>query len=510
MSIKSQYLDPFQMIMEAVDSTRGAETTPIPMDYKDLEDVGSAAKVQEQAKIFVPESRREQVRDDIVDYLNQKLDSADDFGGSEVISYPNKMQLDLVIGYSGKKPQVIRLEVKPENRGGSGGGAAATKIQEVGMAVFTAIRYYKKGNNDLECHTNDPKKCLDSEDYSMGMSHVDCNNEVTVDEIMSLSQDWKNAFIMGANKIYKEVGGSGWEFVRGDKKVEKSISDAFGRVKSESGLASEDKWNPSDIWMVKDKDNIVELLKQENTINCLNNFISLAFTDANIPTESKKQVPRRSLVGLSLKKLGESPKWQIMNEPNVSQLKKAEGITYDKSATQAELTAFSGMDVYLCYGKGRFNSFQCRNFGGKNKGDWKLELKGKYAAQGKIQGQVMRDLLKKAKGFPDAPKEPNFSDCGKTSKSIMDSITDEIFNIMNSLPRAPKGFTKGTNKTIQANMKAEIRTKDASWRYSKLCGLRFLQWLNKLHKVEANRAMKEMYLYASSQTDKSSSYYKIY
>ena len=74
---------------------------------------------------------------------------------------------------------------------------------------------------------------------------------------------------------------------------------------------------------------------------------------------------------------------------------------------------------------------------------------------------------------------------------------------MNALPTKPKGWNA-------KDAKAEFRDKDASWRFSKLSGLRFLAWLNSLGNGEADRAMKEMYLYASSQTDKSSVFYKVY
>ena len=55
-----------------------------------------------------------------------------------------------------------------------------------------------------------------------------------------------------------------------------------------------------------------------------------------------------------------------------------------------------------------------------------------------------------------------------------------------------------------------ITMKDASWRYSKLCGLKFLEWLSGLGAGRASRAMKELYLYASSQTDKSSVHFKLF
>ena len=65
-------------------------------------------------------------------------------------------------------------------------------------------------------------------------------------------------------------------------------------------------------------------------------------------------------------------------------------------------------------------------------------------------------------------------------------------------------------KTGEKNMKVQISMKDTSWRYSKLCGLRFLDWMSGLGAGRASRAMKELYLYASSQTDKSSVHFKLF
>ena len=52
-----------------------------------------------------------------------------------------------------------------------------------------------------------------------------------------------------------------------------------------------------------------------------------------------------------------------------------------------------------------------------------------------------------------------------------------------------------------------INMRPQSWRYSKLSGLRLLKWINSSNK--ANDVMKELYLYAGSQSDYSSVYYKL-
>ena len=506
-TIPSRLDIPMNIIMGAFDATRGVEGMTL-MEVKKVEQEWGK-KIQVGAKVFVKESQRLPVRDAVADYLNNMIDDGDTTVIQEVTTGTSRDEdkelLDVVVGYENNKPQVIRIEIKPENSGGSGGGAAATKIQESGTALFTAIRYMKR--DDLECHPKSADKCLTDEDYEKGWKFVRAPG-VKLDEIMSLSQDWKNVFILQANTIHKKVGGEGWIFVRGDDKIEAAISDRFKNVVAKdpmANLAQEDKWNPADIWMVKESkiDTLESLLMMEETVDCLNNFLQLAFTNKNIQTKSKKKVPRKSLIGISLKKLGDSVRFEAKNKVNDEGLIKREQVGFNKSATVNRLKAFTAIDVYLNYGTANTQSFQARNFGGKNKGDWKLELKGEFAAMGKIQGQVMRDLLKRAK-FKNIPDEPKFSDC-KDNSSNLEKIVDEIYEKFNNLKTKPNDW-KGT----EDELKGKIREKDASYRYSKLSGLRLLEWINKLPVDKANSAMKEMYLYASSQSNKSSVYYKMF
>ena len=492
-----------------------ADSNVISMDLKKVENDDSQKQIQIALTTFVPASERTKVRDSVADYLENLIDKGDAEVGHEVRlgtkTNANKEQLDLVMRYGDTtkltKPQVIRVLVKPTNAGGSGGGSAATKVQEVGQALFAAIRYNK--DKDLECHASNAEQCLEDKDFDDAWPSV-YGPGVTLDEIKGLSQDWKNSFIKGANTIYHKVKGKDWEFLRGDDVIEAEISNRFKTVVAKdpkAHLAQEDKWNPADIWMIqpKHKTTLLELLKMENTTDCLNNFLQLAFSEDDIPTIAKKKVPKRSLVGISLKKLGPQPQWKTMNALGTSRLKKTEGVGFKKQPTLNELTAFSAMDVYIIVepgGSKRKGAFQARNFAGGNKGDWKLELKGEFAAQGKIQGQVARDVLARAK-FKNIPQEPAWADCavGSTNRT---KILNEIYKIMNELPTAPKGFQK--NKKTE--MMRELRGKDQSYTYSKLCGLRLLKWLISLN-GDADRACKEMWLYASSLSDKSSVYYKM-
>ena len=520
----------------------------IPMDVNKVEDKDSTKKVQVAAKFYLPISDRLRVKQQVVDYLEDRLDAGEDFA-YEIQAPTGKWNIDLVVRYNNEKekksPQVIRVELKPTGSGGSRGGSANTTIQEVGMAAFIALRL--KRGTDLVCHPTaaNPEQCLTPEHYAEGISLVKTKDRVTSQQIEELEQNWKDTFILGANKIVNEgnITGNDWEVVRNDDTLEALISKKFAKVVKkdpDAHIAEENKWNPSDIWLLRNRSTILELLDLEETTDCLNNFFQLAFTDKNIPTKSRKQVPRRSLIGISLKKLGPQAHLKTINAMDTSGLIKRESVGFDKNATISRLKSFSSMDVYFNYGSGRNQSFQARNFAGQAKGDWKFELQGEYAAQGKMQGSLVREVLERAgtgqknkwgHKIPDEPDKEfsNSKECttstdreasntyenlygkpkAKHTQMVMNDkqvkVTDEIYELLGEF--SATGFTKGaTNKKA---MWTTIATKDASWRYSKLSGLRMLKWFTSLSKTNANRAMKELYLYASSQADKSSVHYKL-
>ena len=95
-----------------------------------------------------------------------------------------------------------------------------------------------------------------------------------------------------------------------------------------------------------------------------------------------------------------------------------------------------------------------------------------------------------------AESDPNARNAG--------DITTEIYNLL----KKHNAAQMDKSKKAEANNKAQIALQDKSWRYSKLAGLRFLDWL-KHTCSDKDMAMKEIYLYASSQSDKSSVYYKL-
>ena len=463
-TIPAHAVKTFEKVMGALG---GEDYSYYLFDVKNVNEKPKAKKVVEMV-VYVPQAQRVTAAANIQASLD----------GDGVIAEVLAKETELDVYLIGDAKKYIRLVVKPNGSKGSGGGAAATAIQEAAQCVYAAMRYY--------CGE---KEIYDESDLRCGMNHVDVGG-TNLEDIMGLPKEWKEGSVKGANEIFKEVGGSGYKFVRGDRLLDDgSIKKAFGRVKGQTNLSSEDKWNPADIWMVKESEMnaIKKHLDGENTIDCLNNALLERFNDG-------------SLIGISLKKIEGNAKMDIKNNQPASVRKANDKAKFEKY----DLTFLSSMDVYLYYGPGQFEKFQARNFGGSSKGDWKLELKGKSAAQGKIQGTVLIELLRNA-GFTNISqfKIPTWAESDPKANKAGD-ITKEIYNLLKK-HNADK-FDK--SQKAEANNKAQIATQDKSWRYSKLAGLRFLDWL-KHTCSDKDMAMKEMYLYASSQSDKSSVYYKL-
>jgi len=456
-----------QAFEDVMDALGGDDYSYYLFDVKNIEDKTSTKKVQIALKVFVADTKRKEAVENIKGALDKNYPG--------ITINTKGTGLDIPI----REKQVIRIEVKPENSKGSGGGSAQTALVESAQCVYAAMRYY--------CPNIEKKKAFTTDDFKCGMQHCDVTSKL--DEIMSLGQEWQDSSWAGANEIFSKVGGKGWTFVRGDAIIDDgAVKNAFNRVKGQTNLSSEDKWNPADIWMVKDKTKVKKHLDKETTIDCLNNAL-LQLSDPSI----------HQLVGISLKKIEGKPKMEEKNavSPVVRKANEAAHFAkYDLTFDNGRKKDSHPMDVYLYYGKGTYEKFQARNFGGPTKGDWKLELKGKSAAQGKIQGKKVQELLKDAK-FGTLPE---YGGTDTWSKAKNGKLDQEIYDLL------VKYKAKGL-KNKETDLGWITKEAEQAWKYSKYAGLKLLDWVS-THK-DSDQIMKEIYLYASSQSDKSSVYWKL-
>ena len=122
---------------------------------------------------------------------------------------------------------------------------------------------------------------ISEEDLQFGLTQVQAPLTLKLKDIQLFEKVWKESSMRGADKIFKGIKELGspkqYEFVRGDNAIDdKAIKKAFLRVKKQTNIKSEDKWNPADIWLVTrkvKKADIINHLNSETTIDCLNNAI---------------------------------------------------------------------------------------------------------------------------------------------------------------------------------------------------------------------------------------------
>ena len=470
----------------------------------------ASKKVQVFMKVDVPENKRKTAAENVKKAMEDKGYTVE----HRKSRGSNIPEIDIIV--TGTKPvNVIRVQFKPIKSSGSGGGAKQTTIQESTSCLYNALRFHVFQNEKLT-----PDMDLTTDHMDKAAKWID-TPDATLEQMIEFGNqdpDWKEVFIDGANALYDKVKPSAsndFIFVRGDKEIDDGvIKEAFRKCKDSlvhKELKNEDKWNPSDIWIVSKgaKDEIINKLKPygakktKTTIEVFNDALSQFFTD-------------EKLMGVSLKKTGGIGTVKIVNADTPQERKASLGIEFKKKKSIDMLVYDSDrkfkspsdqhkqwpMDVYIYYGTGKDDRIQLRNFGGDIKGDWKLELKGQHAAQGKIQGNVARFILKHT-GFTGVPDEPEWKDCdpANSDKTKGKEITQEIYKLLKTYK------ADGLDVHDEEGMIDDIDIKRQSWRYSKLSGLRFLEYLCKAN-VNADLAIKELYLFGGSQADHSSIYYK--
>lgn len=499
----------FMVLMEALGGTnKGGESYAYYMfDIKHAEPQESTRKLQIAIKVLF-DGNRVKAKENIADALTSLIGSGK--AGVTVVPHATKMQLDYVI----REGQVIRVEIKPSSSKGSGGGAKGTTLQESAMCVYAAIRY-TWGNGDLKCDLKRCKQVLNDDTYKEALKSCKIPKEVSLEKIKDMDKEWKDSLCVGANEIFDTIKAGDYIFERGGD-IDKALGKAFSKVnKKPNGstyFSNKNKWNPSDIWVYKKgKDTfITDKLSQKNiTIDSLN-------------TEIESLLDNKILMGISLKKSPGSSTMKQLNAggPAGFAQRKRTNKTVFKGRKSKSMVIFDNgtkqvkkpdkkwpMDIYLYYGNGPQDRFQARNFGGQTDGQWQLELKGISANQGKIKGEVVRKVLEGA-GFKGLPDEVPFSKCDSQKVTAKpNKITTDIYDLLNHF--GATGLSK--DKETDINL---IKQRTRSYRFSKINGLNLLKWMEDHAKgnedtSEASKAMKEIYLYASSQGDKASTYWKL-
>ena len=421
----------------------------------------------------------------------------------------NDLRIDMTVGNAPARR--FHIIVKPNAAAGSGGGAAETAINESYQALYAAYAFrHLNGpiNENQTINLQDLRDCYDK--Y--------CHVDVDFDELYFPDAGWQPSHIRGANRLWKEYGtnasGKDYHFYRGSGFDDGEIKQAFLRCKKNMGdskttFSSEDKWNPADIWIASRDFDPKELSKKEsgkfviNNIDKLNKFLVDKYNS-------------NDLFGISLKKIKDAN--PTFSKRNLD-LWDTRIKNFDKYGFKNQNSTSNGgievhfknkneypMDVYLYFHTGKYDKFQARNFAGDNKGSWQIELKGVGAAQGRVGGgqvaKILADAGERYPGLTNLNNTQMWSRCNKkhTNKNWRDSTTHLIEKLLK------KYNAMGMYKVCSQN-NAMIAQQSTSWRYAKLLSLMLLDCIAKSN--QSDRLMQELYIYASSQSDKSGPHVKM-
>jgi len=461
-------------------------------DYQVKDYTDENKKVRMTMSVIVPEAQRTNAKI----FLTRKLRdykypvaNAGQSGVSIVVNpHPNLRQLDVVVNPD--DVQVIRVQIKPSNSGGARGGSTGARITESAQALYCALRFNVL-NSDIPLSDS---SAINTADFQTAWNSCDC--DATLEEVLAVEGDWQKSCILGANKLYKAFKSppkNYYKFYRGSG-VDALINQAYLKVKKEEPLetvpGSEDKWNPADIWIAKSDfdSSLIPKAASKGLVLNLNQFL----------VEQFNTTPYQTLAGISLKQIKSSANIAVVNQSSV--LERSKGIGF-----KGYRSTYKSIDVYVDMGKGEM---QFRNFGSESSAGWQGEISGGGApAQGKMGGAEVWTILNRfGAGY-------NFDNQGvwRYSKDNARDISKENYDLMKTyLPdELPQTFDQ-EQRVISEMVNGQINEKTPrSYRYSKRLGLQVVDSLSKMKKEDADEAIKDIYLYASSQTKTSSIHWKL-
>lgn len=334
--------------------------------------------------------------------------------------------------------------------GGQGGGSKNTALQESTQCVFNALSHIKKDNIDN----------LDITYENISSSYQYCQTSTTLNDVYEFAQNpsWRQSFLTSSNILYSYVSESNYTHHR-DSPL---INDLYSTYNKSSANYQSDKWNPSDIWFVKD--------------SALNTRFSCSIDELN--DQIKDMFINKELIGVSLKKVGKETKLEVKNMDKINK-KQYEYLGYK--------TTGKSKDMSLLYDGGKI-CFRTFNFAT----NWAGEILGKTASHGKVGFGPINTILSK------------FDIQLKTAKEIKLMWEEDKEYAELALFTFMRDFVG-----VEEPFNIFIQDKNIDWKVSKLLGLSLLSIIQDQPKYIQNKIITEIISYASSELDDSSVFLKL-
>lgn len=355
--------------------------------------------------------------------------------------------------------RAINVVYKPLRGGGSGAGAALTKLTESAQCLYAALAF--------KLRRNLTRRDISKKNFNLVSSLVLVDEKW--EDMMNLPEEWIDSCIKGANLLLGRFKGS-YTFHRGSSEV-RSIEGHFESLRAAEGLSlNRNKWSPADIYLIS-KDFRMSSITGQRTILGLNMAM-------------KRELLARRLIGVSLKKIEGTGRLQEMNLS-----KKEVSISYE-----GYTLASDSMDGYLNLKvDGRSARIQFRSFGGESLTGWQGEIKGASANQGKISLGPLNMVLENNGASPiftDAAVRARRND-GNVARMISEGMVS-----LGSWRRSPEN-------------EGMVQRESDKWRYSKMQVIELIRTLESQDSKRRSKIASDIYLYASSQSEYSAPYIKL-
>ena len=384
---------------------------------------------------------------------------------------------------------------------GSGGGADDTKYTESLQCFYCSYVY-----NILKKQINGTDKPTDAQLKAAGAyAHTD----VTLADCLAKGPpNWieTEVYIKTANKLFAEVKFDKFpvHFHRGSAFM-KGVYDAYKTCKAKDqasentqspGSFSDDKWNPGDIWASTFPTGTKPLENFTDSWGTLNSKV-LELGGGS----TKRQV---KLLGISLKKVTTATaSLQEYSTP----AQKAQRETYSWQSWSWGKTGkfFDSQDIYVVIsGK----EVQFRTFGGDT--SWQGEVKGTSAAGGKIGGGNVNFYAKKI-----FSKDIYNGKTGRTAeKQFLTEATADQNKLNEQLYAGYIRHNKNSSPKVPEIPKNEfmeiVKGQDSNFKNSKIICINFLDAVYTGTATKRNQFATDLFRYASSDTDQSSYFVKLY
>jgi hypothetical protein len=353
----------------------------------------------------------------------------------------------------------VTILAKPLSGGGSGAGAALTALAESAQCLYCAAAWY--GNDFTEKTMRNVARYVDVTE--------------SIDKIINdLPSDWQESSIHIGTALKEKFGRKKYSFHRGSTWVER-LENRFKLLnRKEKEFKNVNKWSPADIYMLTDN-GIRENFSRANSILELNAII-------------RDHIKNGDIIPVSLKK---NPSGDVsIKYANFSKENKSTYEIGQPTYSYGKRGFFKSKDIYLNFVSGEIQ------FRGFNPVDFQGEIRGKYAAHGKIGSSAIVNIVKKNTGHQlYTPAK-----VASLYKSKDKQFYKDFYTYYKTLDKTHLSFEK---------FLSELSTKDLGWHVSKFLGMQLLYYIHNSHKNTLDAIIGAMIGYAASESDMSAPFVKV-